>query len=89
MKLIIAIILVLNVSLTGLQFFLTTMRSSDGKALWTLQNKLAVINTENTDLRNQIAQKTSIAQVYEQASAASLSALPVTTLSPKPVAVLP
>ncbi len=89
MKLIIATIIVLNVCLSGFQFFLTTVRSSDGKKLWELQGQIARITTENTDLKNQIAQKVSVAQVYQDATSASLSAIPVTTLSPKPVAVLP
>lgn len=89
MKIIIALIIVLNISLTGLQFFLTAVRSSDGKKLWTLQSQIAAISTENTDLKNQIANKTAIAQVYNDASIASLSALPITTIPPKSVAALP
>ncbi len=89
MKIVTALIIVLNLGLTGFQFFLTTVRSSDGKRLWELQGQIARIHTENTDLKNQIAIKTSVAQVYFDASSASLSALPVTTVSPKSVAVLP
>jgi len=89
MKILLYCLIIINVTLVGLQLGLSHFRATDGNQVAEIETSSRQLATLNHQLKSQIDNLSSLNRIHQAAQALELTASPVTSFSPPAVAKLP